>query len=752
MLTIHLLSHSFALSFVKLDGDFSHLLIYHKDEGWETENVEGTFATLYELLQHMQHFVNLVDSPQLVPDEHQSNAQRKFVTFLVEKHEFLGILFYRHSFSGLRLFRRVLLHTLIFLLLIGTNLIAYSVVDADCVKKAYCNAQCVEAHGTEQCAPRPDLRFNVTNQSRSRVTQYDSEIFLFPPVIGGTRDDRRGYEYCANIRNPLWALSVVCVPVCTDKINRFFSEDVFEWHLPAAANATCVNQPPSDVMACETKKSAPRLGSAPPVLSSCEGFVDGTPFTLITLLKSSVIAVFILICDQVITISLKLSQPIEWRTQDRRILLRKPTAVAISYVICFLFFAVATTFIGLGAWFMGGLRTLWEAAVIGLVISLVLKYFVFSPLRIWIWWLLLRFGIWKFLEGRTNNRANNRTMRSVPVSKTMRRIEKIMRVGVEDKKYAAKAEKRRQSGKYEAQSEMRSAREWQSEAKRDSGVHSAVEHEVKKHDKPREGRVVSSAPGQLEPVAPGPDEPTRLQSGTSRRKKKLTESGGDGGAAEAVEDVDGSSRGAQQLSRHKSLKRVTEEVPSERAPSERAPAAADDPDKPDAVTPSARKPRPTEPIAMRAAYMNTEMIEDQRDQTISFKQPATHAEMMAIAEDAAELFDRESKSFFTGPVCCTFLFLLVFLYVALGALVIVYNCGAKGVLSRESSIIVPVVTFVFAAVSIITFISVRVRRDKIGRCTLPIVTLCFVIGVLALGTMLILALVVNVTQCEPQLV
>jgi hypothetical protein len=100
---------------------------------------------------------------------------------------------------------------------------------------------------------------------------------------------------------------------------------------------------------------------------------------------------------------------------------------------------------------------------------------------------------------------------------------------------------------------------------------------------------------------------------------------------------------------------------------------------------------------MRAVYMNTQMIEDQRDQTISFKQPATHAEMMAIAEDAAELFDRESKSFFTGPLCCTFLFLLVLLYVALGALVIVYDCGAKGVLSRESSIIVPVVTFVFAA-------------------------------------------------------
>jgi hypothetical protein len=150
---------SFALSFVKLDGDFSHLLIYHKDEGWETENVQGTYSTLYELLQHMQHFVNLVDSPQLVPDEHHSNAQRKFVTFLVEKHEFLGILFYRHSFSGLRLFRRVLLHTLIFLLLIGTNLIAYSVVDADCVKKAYCNAQCVEAHGAEQCAaPRSALQ------------------------------------------------------------------------------------------------------------------------------------------------------------------------------------------------------------------------------------------------------------------------------------------------------------------------------------------------------------------------------------------------------------------------------------------------------------------------------------------------------------------------------------------------------------------------------------------------------------------
>jgi hypothetical protein len=349
--TTHHHTSSFALSFVKLDGDFSHLLIYHKDEGWETENVQGTYSTLYELLQHMQHFVNLVDSPQLVPDEHHSNAQRKFITFLVEKHEFLGILFYRHSFSGLRLFRRVLLHVLIFLLLIGTNLIAYSVVDADCIKKAYCNAQCVEAHGAEQCAEQPNLRFNVTNESRSRVTQYESQLFVFAPPANGSRADRRGYEYCSNIRNPLWALSVVCVPICTDKINRFFSVDIFEWHLPGMTGnaSSCAGRTAaSEVLACETRKSTPRIGSASPALSSCDGFVDGTPFTAITLLKSAVIAVFILICDQVITISLKLSQPIEWRTQDRRILLRKPTAVAISYVICFLFFAVAVTFIGLG--------------------------------------------------------------------------------------------------------------------------------------------------------------------------------------------------------------------------------------------------------------------------------------------------------------------------------------------------------------------------------------------------------------------
>ena len=86
---------SFALSFVKVDGLFGHLLLCRTEEGWLADNVQGVHPTLYRLLANMAHFVNLIDSPGLVPNESKSGSQRDFKTFLIEKHEFLGILFYR---------------------------------------------------------------------------------------------------------------------------------------------------------------------------------------------------------------------------------------------------------------------------------------------------------------------------------------------------------------------------------------------------------------------------------------------------------------------------------------------------------------------------------------------------------------------------------------------------------------------------------------------------------------------------------
>lgn len=676
---------SFALSFVKLDGDFSHLLIYHNDEGWETENVEGRYATLYELLQHMQHFVNLVDSPQLVPDEHQSNAQRKFTTFLIEKHEFLGILFYRHSFSGLRLFRRVLLHTLVFLLLVGTNLVAYSVIDADCVKKRYCSTQCVDG-----CVKDPALTFNVTNESGTRVTIFEKELFFYPEPSGSS-EKRAAFAYCADIRNPLWALSVVCVPLCTPQVDRFFTRDIFQWPREQCRNgsSTPVNR---SLLVCEQPSSAPRIGTAPPALATCDGLLDSS-FSAITLLKSAVIAIFLIVCDQVISISLKLSQPIEWRTDERRILLRKPTAAAIAYVICGVFLLIAGTFIGLGVWFMGTLGALWSTFAVGFTISVLLKYLVFSPLRIWFWWLLLRFGIWRFLEGKSGDRASNRTLKRVTISKTMRRIEKIMLAGVEDKKYAEKAEKRR--------SQM---------------VQKAELHEVKAHDKPEEASV-------------------RLQSSSSKRKL--------GAAKEeiAVETIEASpasprdgARGARQLGPHHA-----HEEPKEAEAEEKVKEAT-----------VARKPRPTEPVAVRPIYMDTNMIDDQKDMTISFK-PASAAELIEMAESAAEMYNRESNTVFTGPVCCTFLVLLVLLYIGTAVAALLFDCNKESVLAANSGVIVAAVTFAFAAVSLSCFIYVCVKRDTLGRCTLPCVTLFFVVGVLALGLMLGLTLVVNLTTCPPKL-
>ena len=95
---------SFALTFVKTDGLFGHLLLYRTEEGWLADNVQGIHPTLYKLLSNMSHFVNMIDSPGLVPDESKSNSQRSFKTFLIEKHEFLGILFYRVRSSSAALF------------------------------------------------------------------------------------------------------------------------------------------------------------------------------------------------------------------------------------------------------------------------------------------------------------------------------------------------------------------------------------------------------------------------------------------------------------------------------------------------------------------------------------------------------------------------------------------------------------------------------------------------------------------------
>jgi hypothetical protein len=646
-----------------LNGDFSHLLIYNNDSGWETENVEGSYKTLYELLQHMQHFVNLVDSPQLVGDEHQSNSERKFTTFLIEKHEFLGILFYRHSFSGLRLFRRVLLHSLIFMLLVGTNLMAYSVIDADCVKKTYCTEACVGAGCRADNATVP--AFNVTNESKSRVTAYNSnQLFFFVEPSGADAAKPAtvsAFKYCQDIRNPLWALSVVCVPVCTREVNRFFAKDLFQWPADVCAPAA-----PKDAtrLVCERPDSAPRIGTAPPVLSTCSGLFD-SPFSLFTLLKSAVIAIFLIACDQVITISLKLSQPIEWRTEDRRILLRKPTAAAIAYVLCGVFLLIAGAFIGLGVHFMGTLPRLWETFAIGFTISVLLKYLVFSPLRIWLWWLLLRFGIWRFLEGKAGERASNRTLKHVAVSKTMRRIEKLMIAGVEDKKYAEKAAKRKSTKIVDDEPEERSVRLQSSGSSRKK----KTEEEKQEEEEEEEENVVVD----IEKVDDGPSSPRR--------------------GARAV------------------------------------------------------KPRPTEPSRIRPIYMDTSAIDNSKSfATISF-QPSSAAELLEMAESAAEMYNNESNSVFTGPVCCTFLFLLVFLYVGTAAAAIVFDCPQQSLLAAESSLIVAVVTFVFAAVSMALFIYVRVKRDSLARCTLPCTTLFFVVGVLALGLMLILTLVVNITTC-----
>ncbi len=646
-----------------MNGDFSHLLIYNNDSGWETENVEGSYKTLYELLQHMQHFVNLVDSPQLVGDEHQSNSERKFTTFLIEKHEFLGILFYRHSFSGLRLFRRVLLHSLIFMLLVGTNLMAYSVIDADCVKKTYCTEACVGAGCRADNATVP--AFNVTNESKSRVTAYNSnQLFFFVEPSGADAAKPAtvsAFKYCQDIRNPLWALSVVCVPVCTREVNRFFAKDLFQWPADVCAPAA-----PKDAtrLVCERPDSAPRIGTAPPVLSTCSGLFD-SPFSLFTLLKSAVIAIFLIACDQVITISLKLSQPIEWRTEDRRILLRKPTAAAIAYVLCGVFLLIAGAFIGLGVHFMGTLPRLWETFAIGFTISVLLKYLVFSPLRIWLWWLLLRFGIWRFLEGKAGERASNRTLKHVAVSKTMRRIEKLMIAGVEDKKYAEKAAKRKSTKIVDDEPEERSVRLQSSGSSRKK----KTEEEKQEEEEEEEENVVVD----IEKVDDGPSSPRR--------------------GARAV------------------------------------------------------KPRPTEPSRIRPIYMDTSAIDNSKSfATISF-QPSSAAELLEMAESAAEMYNNESNSVFTGPVCCTFLFLLVFLYVGTAAAAIVFDCPQQSLLAAESSLIVAVVTFVFAAVSMALFIYVRVKRDSLARCTLPCTTLFFVVGVLALGLMLILTLVVNITTC-----
>jgi hypothetical protein len=659
------------------------LLIYNNESGWETENVEGAYKTLYELLQHMQHFVNLVDSPQLVGDEHQSNSERKFTTFLIEKHEFLGILFYRHSFSGLRLFRRVLLHSLIFMLLVGTNLMAYSVIDADCVKKTYCTEACVGAGCKADNATVP--AFNVTNESKSRVTAYNSnQLFFFVEPSGADAAKPAtvsAFKYCQDIRNPLWALSVVCVPLCTREVNRFFTKDLFQW----PANV-CAPAAPKDAtrLVCERPDSAPRIGTAPPVLSTCSGLFD-SPFSLFTLLKSAVIAIFLIACDQVITISLKLSQPIEWRTEERRILLRKPTAAAIAYVLCGVFLLIACAFIGLGVHFMGTLPRLWETFAIGFTISVLLKYLVFSPLRIWFWWLLLRVGIWRFLEGKAGERASNRTLKHVAVSKTMRRIEKLMIAGVEDKKYAEKAAKRKSTKMVEPAVEERSV---------------------------------------------------RLQSsGSSRKKKKNVEEN-----EKEKEEVD-----------HEEEEEVEEVVDQkeDNAAKENVVEIEKVDDGPSSPRRGARavKPRPTEPSRIRPIYMDTSAIENPKSfATISF-QPSSAAELLEMAESAAEMYNNESNSVFTGPVCCTFLFLLVFLYVGTAAAAIVFDCPQQSLLAAESALIVAVVTFVFAAVSMALFIYVRVKRDSLARCTLPCTTLFFVVGVLALGLMLILTLVVNITTC-----
>jgi hypothetical protein len=65
----------FALSYVKLDGSYAHLLVYHTDNGWIADEIDGVHSTLYSLLNQMSHFINLADSAAIVPEESHHAAR-----------------------------------------------------------------------------------------------------------------------------------------------------------------------------------------------------------------------------------------------------------------------------------------------------------------------------------------------------------------------------------------------------------------------------------------------------------------------------------------------------------------------------------------------------------------------------------------------------------------------------------------------------------------------------------------------------
>jgi hypothetical protein len=268
-----------------------------------------------------------------------------------------------------------------------------------------------------------------------------------------------------------------------------------------------------------------------------------------------------------------------------------------------------------------------------------------------------------------------------------------MIAGVEDKKYAEKAAKRKSTKVVEAPSSGE-FREALSEVHDGVVVQEAELHEVKKHEAPKEEAEASSV---------------RLQSSNSKRKLQQAGAGADDPSSIEIEKIE-------------------------------------DPSSPRGIR--GARARPTEPAKIRPIYMDTKAIDDQKSATISF-QPASAAELLEMAESAADMYNNESNSVFTGPVCCTFLFLLVFIYIGTAVAVIVLNCPQQSLLDPNSALIVAVVTFVFAAVAMALFVYVRVRRDALGRCALPCTTLFVVVGVLALGIMLVLTLVVNITTCPP---
>lgn len=256
-------------------------------------------------------------------------------------------------------------------------------------------------HGN--CSSSQLHSFTVTDLGASRKTTYDSLLRFPPPPANASDDSKRRFRVCSNIRNPIFNFSPVCIERCAASLDDSQIDSRVEWQV-LDGNGTVVDaadtceQSDERVLVCESLETQVTVDfagrSTPDQFKNCDEFAQrGNGVSLpVFLLKSVILSGILLFVETVMRMLLLASQVrTKGKQRSSAFLCRKGALCACSTLSLALIFLGSVALIAVGVVMVGSVGQLWNLFLTGLVISIFIKYAVFSPLKIVAMYLIKRF-------------------------------------------------------------------------------------------------------------------------------------------------------------------------------------------------------------------------------------------------------------------------------------------------------------------------------------------------------------------------